>query len=146
MVRGPALRAGNLATIMCRLSRSSVSLYLLEPHGSVQACTGLVLALLNCSVALKSTCLVSSSARSRRLKSRLRDRISNCSIAEFHPPIIFCMYSEITLFVLTLIFQFLFPVILTNEKWPVSLQCVLSWSAEKWDIFISDSVVGCSID
>jgi hypothetical protein len=33
-------RADNLTTFMCRLSRNSGSLNLLEPQGSVQACNG----------------------------------------------------------------------------------------------------------
>jgi hypothetical protein len=36
-------RANNLATFMCRLSTNSGSLNLLEPPGSVQACTGTAL-------------------------------------------------------------------------------------------------------
>jgi hypothetical protein len=36
-------RADNLATFMLRLSRNTGSLHLLEPEGSVQACSGIFL-------------------------------------------------------------------------------------------------------
>ena len=37
----PVRRADNLATFMCRLSRNSESLNLLEPKGLSQACNGI---------------------------------------------------------------------------------------------------------
>ena len=39
-VRRPVRKADNFTTSMCRLSRNSDSLYLLEPYGSVQVCKG----------------------------------------------------------------------------------------------------------
>ena len=36
-------RADNVATFMCRLSRNSVSLNLLEPYGPVQVCVEIAL-------------------------------------------------------------------------------------------------------
>ena len=42
-VKQPVRRADNLATFICRFSRNSGSLKLLEPSGPVQACNGIAL-------------------------------------------------------------------------------------------------------